>query len=269
MVLIGTALALLTTAVAAQRGNTPITSLKGVAIPERPDLERYVADPQMLVVLGKALFWDVQVGSDGRTACATCHFHAGADHRITNQVAAPATSAAPIRPNTTLALGDFPFHAFANPNDNGSAITRDRRDVVGSAGVVSRTFVDVRDADALDAGADSGAADRFTLGGLKVRQVTARNTPSVINAVFYVRNFWDGRANHVFNSATPFGPADARATVLAVTGSGLVPESVRLAGSSLASQAVGPPLNGVSSCRPRTACSRPSPIWRVMACART
>jgi cytochrome c peroxidase len=28
------------------------------------------------VVLGKALFWDVSVGSDGM-ACASCHFHAG------------------------------------------------------------------------------------------------------------------------------------------------------------------------------------------------
>ncbi len=35
---------------------------------------------ETLVVVGKALFWDVQIGSDGRTACATCHFHAGAYH---------------------------------------------------------------------------------------------------------------------------------------------------------------------------------------------
>ena len=84
---------------AAQRG--PIASLKGVAVPQPADLARYVADPQTLVVLGKALFWDVQVGSDGRTACATCHFHAGADHRVTNQIAGPAASRRrPVRPNT-------------------------------------------------------------------------------------------------------------------------------------------------------------------------
>ena len=29
---------------------------------------------------GKALFWDQQLGSDGQ-ACASCHFHAGADTR--------------------------------------------------------------------------------------------------------------------------------------------------------------------------------------------
>lgn len=82
------ALLLLSVAVTAQRGggnggnNNAIASLKGVAIPQRPELARYVADRQSLLVLGKALFWDVRVGSDGRTACATCHFHAGADPRM-------------------------------------------------------------------------------------------------------------------------------------------------------------------------------------------
>src|SRR5262245_20031931 len=118
--------------IAAQRGNNnPIASLKGITLPQ-PDLSQYVVDRQALIVLGKALFWDVQVGSDGQTACATCHFHAGADHRLTNQIAGPATSRAAVAVNTTLAPGDFPFHAFTNPNDNASAATRDRRDVVGS-----------------------------------------------------------------------------------------------------------------------------------------
>lgn len=37
-------------------------------------------------MLGKALFWDMQVGSDGVQACATCHFRAGADPRRKNQI---------------------------------------------------------------------------------------------------------------------------------------------------------------------------------------
>ena len=240
------ALFLLSVVVAAQRGgNNPIASLKGVPIPPRPDLTRYVADPQTLVVLGKALFWDVQIGSDGRTACATCHFHAGADHRGTNQIAGPATSSAAVRPNTTVTTGDFPFHAFVNANDNGSAPLRDRRDVLGSAGIAKRTFVDVADGRATDLGADTGELGAFVLGGLKVRQVTSRNAPSVINAVFNLRNFWDGRASNIFNASTPFGPADARASVLVAAGGTLAPEAVRLDGSSLASQSVGPPLNGL------------------------
>jgi len=239
------ALFLLSAVAHAQRGGNPIASLKGVQIPQRPNLARYVADPRSLVVLGKALFWDVQVGSDGRTACATCHFHAGADHRITNQIAGPATSTAAVRPNTTLTIGDFPFHAFTNPNDSASAVTRDRRDVVGSAGIVKRTFVDVTDSSAVDLGTDSGSPGLFALGGLRVRQVTSRNAPSVINAVFNLRNFWDGRASNVFNGVTPFGAGDARASVLATANGGLTTEVVRLDGSSLASQAVGPPLNGL------------------------
>ena len=234
-------------AAAAQRGggnNGAIASLKGIAAPQPADLARYVTDQQALIVLGKALFWDVQVGSDGRTACATCHFHAGADHRITNQIAAPATSTAAVRANSSLTIGDFPFHAFSNPNDNTSAVIRDRRDVVGSAGLVQRTFVDVTEGDAADVGAD-GAAGSFSVGGLKVRQVTSRNAPSVINAVFNLRNFWDGRANDVFNAVTPFGTADNRARVLVSGAGGLAPEAVRLNVSSLASQAVGPPLNAL------------------------
>jgi cytochrome c peroxidase len=38
-----------------------------------------------LIVLGKALFWDIQVGSDGN-ACASCHFSAGTDSRVTNSL---------------------------------------------------------------------------------------------------------------------------------------------------------------------------------------
>ena len=241
LIAIATAVLCLSVAATAQRG---IGSLKGVPVPEPADLGRYVADRQALVALGKALFWDAQVGSDGRTACATCHFHAGADHRLTNQIAGPQTSTAPVRPNTTLTPGDFPFHAFTNPNDNTSGPARDRRDVVGSAGVVLRTFVDAGNGDAVDLGGDR-AVGRFSLGGLKVRQVTSRNTPSVINAVFYVRNFWDGRASNIFNGGTVFGSADSRSHVLVVSGGALVPELTRLDASSLASQAVGPPLNAV------------------------
>ena len=248
---------LLSVAVAAQRGgnnppnppgngngngNNAIATLKGVAIPQ-PDLTAYVARRDALLILGKALFWDTQVGSDGRTACGSCHFHAGADHRTTNQIAGAFTSTSAVRANTTLTAADFPFHTFANPNDNTSAATRDRRDVVGSAGVVLQRFVAVGEATPTDAGADAGKTGLFTVGGMKVRQVTARNAPSVINAAFNLRNFWDGRASNIFNANTPFGTADGRATVLVATSNGFVTESVRLDRSSLASQAVGPPLN--------------------------
>jgi len=45
-----------------------------------------VKNPAALVQLGKALFWDMQVGSDGVQSCASCHFSAGADARRRNQL---------------------------------------------------------------------------------------------------------------------------------------------------------------------------------------
>src|SRR5512141_2524502 len=60
-------------------------ALKRTGVPEPPELSLYVKDKKAAVALGKALFWDMQVGSDG-VACATCHYHAGADHRSRNQV---------------------------------------------------------------------------------------------------------------------------------------------------------------------------------------
>lgn len=45
-----------------------------------------VKDQAALVRLGKALFWDMQAGSDGVQSCASCHFNAGADSRSRNQI---------------------------------------------------------------------------------------------------------------------------------------------------------------------------------------
>ena len=61
----------------------------------KPDLSE-VVNPgsqaeQALIQLGKIAFWDTQIGSSGQSgatgmACASCHFHAGADTRSTNMV---------------------------------------------------------------------------------------------------------------------------------------------------------------------------------------
>ncbi len=64
------------------------TALPVVVAPGTTDLGiGIVKDQAALVALGKALFWDMQVGSDGVMACATCHFNAGADIRSRNQIA--------------------------------------------------------------------------------------------------------------------------------------------------------------------------------------
>ena len=46
-------------------------SLKNVAIPEPANIGDFVVDKTAATQLGQALFWDVQVGSDANTACAT------------------------------------------------------------------------------------------------------------------------------------------------------------------------------------------------------
>jgi len=81
--------------------------------------------------------------------------------------------------------------------------------------------------------------------GLKIRQATTRNTPSVINAVFHPRNFHDGRASHVFTGRTPFGDSDQNLNALRVENGELVPHRVRMEQASLASQSLGPPVNSV------------------------
>jgi hypothetical protein len=75
-------------------------------------------------------------------------------------------------------------------------------DIVGSQGVVGAIFT------AIDPNA-ANAADQCTPNQtapfLANRRVTGRNSPSVIGAVFYRDNFWDGRANSRFNGKNPFG----------------------------------------------------------------
>ncbi len=210
-------------------------SLKTTPRPSPPGLDRYVRDPRMLAVLGKALFWDMQVGSDGVTACATCHFHAGADHRRTNQL-----SGAPA--NHLLVSADFPFRVFADPNDNRSAILSDSAQRAGSAGVFRRAFLGLSTT-AAESAVDLFDTPAFSVAGRNTRQVTPRNTPSVINAIFNVRNFRDGRASDIFTGQTPFGESDPRPNLAVVLNGASTFEPVRLANSSLASVAVGPPVN--------------------------
>ena len=71
-----------------------------------------VKDQAALVRLGKALFWDMQVGSDGVQSCATCHFAAGADNRDTNQISPNLSDAnfkTNIAPNGSTFGGDNLF----------------------------------------------------------------------------------------------------------------------------------------------------------------
>src|SRR5215468_2506570 len=91
-----------------------------------PNLDEFVSNRQAAIALGKALFWDMQVGSDGVQACASCHFRAGADPRSINQ----ANPGGASNPNTIINFGanyqlkpaDFPLHKLADPNNRLSQV---------------------------------------------------------------------------------------------------------------------------------------------------
>jgi cytochrome c peroxidase len=240
------------------------------------------------LALGKALFWDQQVGSDGQ-ACASCHFNAGADARIQNQLnpgfadltASPTgdtsfgsnrsdTGAVQLglmpsgnraAPNATVVAEDFPLHRLSDEADANSPIITDTNDVVGSMGAFAAEFSGI-EADGKER-CSSVEADIFHVlvqGGqhAAARQVEPRHTPSTINAAFNIRQFWDGRANNLFNGVGVFGlrdivgDPDQRLIVVGDDGA-LGLGFLQLEHASLASQAVGPPLSSIEmSCRGRT-----------------
>ena len=131
--------------------SSPPPRLTAVAPPA--NLSDFVEDETALLKLGKALFWDMQLGSDGKTACASCHFHAGADNRSKNQIS-PGLLASPQDksfssslgggPNYQLTAADFPFRKLSNPNCRvdapecpvePSTLLSDTNDVASSQGV--------------------------------------------------------------------------------------------------------------------------------------
>lgn len=271
----------------------PIGSLTRVS-PRLPDLTGIVVDDEALLQLGKALFFDVGAGSDGN-ACASCHFAAGADNRVTHQLtpgildpryasapfgagdvhfgglAASSQGDLPIElatdPNdlspeptsglmaggrvatsgATLEPSDFPLHQLADPEDRNSSVVYTTNDVVSSQGTFAGDFQEVSSDSLLDACGEAPASElgRFGLGSLIHRRVEPRNTPTVVNAVFSHRLFWDGRANNVFNGVDPFGNRNPSARLIRASGPSDPASLTRLAlpHSALASQAAGPPLS--------------------------
>jgi cytochrome c peroxidase len=207
-------------------------SLKTVQVPLPADLGRFVKDFDVAMALGKALFWDMQVGGDGQVACATCHYSAGVDARTVNTVN-PGFDKNLNGLTGPLKKEDFPF--VGKPHaDN----------IVGSQGVAPRTFQSI---------VFGSAADNCLSNGSGTRQVTGRNAPGVPMAIFNTHNFWDGRAKREFNGVNPFGEGKGVKIWVKDPRDGLVQRSIIIQPASAASQEVGPPNNGVEmSCAGRT-----------------
>src|SRR2546428_5497873 len=124
----------------------PLSSLKSIPVPEPRNIARYIKDRNAAIALGKALFWDMAVGSDGQS-CGSCHFHAGADSRSKNQLN-PGFRAVPPdntfskfsrnggSPNYQLKAADFPFHQLADTTNQNSAVPFHPNDINSPGGGV-------------------------------------------------------------------------------------------------------------------------------------
>ncbi len=161
-------------------------------------LSTYVANNDAAIQMGKALYWDMQLGSDGVQACASCHFHAGADNRIRNQLN-PATLAGdtafgnnllglPPPPrgfdrNIDLKPSLFPFHKLKDmgipgePLFNPANVASDCNDICGSQGVVLKDFVDIVPGQVVDLGWKPPTRSRYLPGREKTSAGWSRATP--------------------------------------------------------------------------------------------
>jgi cytochrome c peroxidase len=150
-------------------------------------------------------------------------------------------------PDRTLVAANFPFvknidQVTQLPNGAVGPAAGNINDTVSSQGIHFTLFQ----------GTTTAPKDRgtrladpvFNVKGVTTRRVEPRNTPTMINAVLNFANFWDGRANPVFNGVNPFGLQDPNAAIFVVQKNGTVASTkVALENASLASQAVGPPLS--------------------------
>ncbi|HJW47529.1 MAG TPA: hypothetical protein VJ484_13735, partial [Lysobacter sp.] len=238
----------------------------------------YYSDLDMATVMGKALFWDMQLGSDGVQSCGTCHFSAGIDTRTRNQLnpshlggdsdleifrnrhLATPPNAADQNVNRDVVRSDFPLHKLTNPEIPGEPLLNpgnvisDTNDIMSSMGVRFRRFSNIP---IPGSGAFSPAANgvRAVLPDIGVavpdpiplfqglRRIEPRNTPTMINAAFNFDNFWDGRARHDFNGGSVFGASDPQGHVFADTGNGIEATRQIIRFASLASLFTGPALS--------------------------
>src|SRR5262249_2798607 len=141
-------------------------------------------------------------------------------------------------PNFQLEAADFPLTRLAIAGTRGALdLANDSNDVVSSQGIHHP--------------GNEGDPQGFFVGSANTRRVEPRNTPSTINAVFNHRQFWDGRAESVFNGVNHLGLRDPSAKVFrADDPENPVEVQVALVNSSLASQAVAPIVSDLEMAAP-------------------
>lgn len=212
-----------------------VGDLRTVPVPMPDNLDRFIKDRDAAIALGKALFWDMQVGANNRYACATCHHKAGTDSRVNFRSLHPGANGRIDVNGPSLTLADFPFDLN---ND----------DIVGSIGLPPHAFLGVD--------AEGNETCELLGGDPQGNQVTGMASPASVNAVFSELQFWDGRAQSTFNGVDIHGTnhdAASYPTVYEINDDGqVIGTNIAITNASLASQAVGPANNPVEmSCAGR------------------
>jgi cytochrome c peroxidase len=227
-------------ALAAQRERRRIAEGSAAIV---TNMDELVVDRDAAIQLGKALFWDMRVGSDGQTACATCHYAAGADSRQSETGGMRRGSmgvAKRILTSAPTTTADLERSTAWTTSGWEASCRREWGNAWASHCVTTPTVP-----------SHLAPQDRPILeqcekgGGAQARMDTCKNSSTVIGASAMDRLFHDGSARGTFNGYDILGD-DAEIDPIGtwrVVNRRLERVSVRLPNSALASQAMGPPLN--------------------------
>jgi len=231
--------------------------LQDVPIPPVPGLldgvDPIIKDKAMAIALGKALWWDINVGSDGMV-CAGCHGRAGAGQRVKNQLnpglhslkpsgqtfQAMASGPGTGGPNYTVNQRDFPFYQFNDPLNKASGVKFSTDDVLSSAGTFSGDFIGVSKFTGMNDECVRSPDPVFNVHGIGTRQAERRNAPSLINTVFNYRTEWNGVGSNIFNGSSEYGERGPNAGVwVKINARKVEKQRLHLPNSTIAAVAVG------------------------------
>jgi cytochrome c peroxidase len=180
--------------------------------------------------LGKAFFWDIQAGSDGKVACATCHSEAGADPRRFNT----------INPGYD---GVFDSGGVTGTDQTYTPVLITNDDIVGSQGVAWRIFQSINPDPAI---ADENCTPQVDAVYGTSRRVEFRQAPMIYGAVFMKNLFWAGEARDEFNGLNIWGqtPNNLAGAITSQQNSALASQATGPAANSIEMRCQGRPLNG-------------------------
>ncbi len=129
------------------------------------------------------------------------------ENRCRMPPSAPPSPGSPSMPPTVSKRMIF-LSTNSDYKDRNSPIVIATDDAVSSPGSFDATFFKTRRIFGVKDWCGKPNNDIFHAGKYAARQVEPRNTPTTVNAVFSLFQFWDGRAHRKFNGVGVFGPRD-------------------------------------------------------------